>query len=211
MEKMYRLPLNLQLFAEGEGGEGDGEQAKEVETSKTFTQEELDKIVADRLARERKKAEKYSDYDDIKTKLTEYERLAEEKRLADLSEQERLAEAAKKHEEEKQALASELEKVRGEIQKERITNEFIKAATGKVAYVDAALKLADLSTVKMEDGKVTGMDEVVENLLKANPFLANKPQQPIGGGTNPSGDSTQLDVKDMNPFQMLKTAYGTKV
>ncbi|AQT83255.1 hypothetical protein B1222_00300 [Paenibacillus larvae subsp. pulvifaciens] len=145
MEKMYRLPLNLQLFAEGEGGEGDGEQAKEVETSKTFTQEELDKIVADRLARERKKADKYSDYDDIKTKLAEYERLAEEKRQADLSEQERLAEAAKKHEEEKQTLADELEKMRGEIEKERITNEFIKAATGKVAYVDAALKLADLS------------------------------------------------------------------
>lgn len=211
MEKTYRLPLNLQLFAEGEGGEGDGEQAKGEETTKTFTQEELDKIVADRLARERKKVEKYSDYDDIKTKLTEYERLAEEKRQADLSEQERLADAAKKHEEEKQALAAELEKVRGEIQKERITNEFIKAATGKVAYVDAALKLADLSAVNVEGGKVTGMGEVVENLLKANPFLANKPQQPIGGSTNPSGDSAQLDVKDMNPFQMLKTAYGTKV
>ncbi|MCY9509985.1 hypothetical protein M5W68_15460 [Paenibacillus larvae] len=211
MEKTYRLPLNLQLFAEGEGGEGDGEQTKGEETTKTFTQEELDKIVADRLARERKKAEKYNDYDDIKTKLTEYERLAEEKRQADLSEQERLAEVAKKHEEEKQALAAELEKMRGEIEKERITNEFIKAATGKVAYVDAALKLADLSTVKMEDGKVTGMDEVVDGLLKANPFLANKPQQPIGGGTNPSGDSAQVDVKDMNPFQLLKMGYGTKV
>ncbi|AXF39767.1 hypothetical protein LEY_6 [Paenibacillus phage Ley] len=211
MEKMYRLPLNLQLFAESEGGEGDGEQAKEVETSKTFTQEELDKIVADRLARERKKAEKYSDYDDIKTKLAEYERLAEEKRQADLSEQERLAEAAKKHEEEKQTLADELEKMRGEIEKERITNEFIKAATGKVAYVDAALKLADLSGVKVKDGKVTGMDEVVEGLLKDNPFLANKPQQPVGGGTNPSGDSAQVDVKDMNPFQLLKMGYGTRV
>ncbi|MDT2240699.1 hypothetical protein P7H22_10635 [Paenibacillus larvae] len=168
MEKTYRLPLNLQLFAEGEGGErwrrwrrrwrraNEGE-----ETTKTFTQEELDKIVADRLAQERKKAEKYSDYDDIKTKLTEYERLAEEKRLADLSEQERLAEAAKKHEEEKQALASELEKVRGEIERTH-HQRVIKAATGKVAYVDAALKLVDLSTVKVEDGKVTGMDEVVD-------------------------------------------------
>ncbi|AQZ48379.1 hypothetical protein ERICIV_02237 [Paenibacillus larvae subsp. larvae] len=211
MEKMYRLPLNLQLFAEGEGGEGDGEQAKEVETSKTFTQEELDKIVADRLARERKKADKYSDYDDIKTKLAEYERLAEEKRQADLSEQERLAEAAKKHEEEKQTLADELEKMRGEIEKERITNEFIKAATGKVAYVDAALKLADLSGVKVKDGKVTGMDEVVEGLLKDNPFLANKPQQPVGSSTNPSGDSAQVDAKDTNPFQLLKMGYGTKV
>ncbi|MED1164271.1 hypothetical protein [Bacillus paranthracis] len=211
MEKMYRLPLNLQLFAEGEGGEGDGEQAKEVETSKTFTQEELDKIVADRLARERKKADKYSDYDDIKTKLAEYERLAEEKRQADLSEQERLAEAAKKHEEEKQTLADELEKMRGEIEKERITNEFIKAATGKVAYVDAALKLADLSGVKVKDGKVTGMDEVVEGLLKDNPFLANKPRQPVGSSTNPSGDSAQVDAKDTNPFQLLKMGYGTKV
>ncbi|MEV2312441.1 Clp protease ClpB [Paenibacillus larvae] len=211
MDKTYRLPINLQLFAEGEGGESDGEQTKGEETTKTFTQEELDKIVADRLARERKKAEKYGDYDDIKMKLSEYERLAEEKRLADLSEQERLAEAAKKHEEEKQALASELEKVRGEIQKERITNEFIKAATGRVAYVDAALRLADLSGVKVKDGKVIGMDEVIEGLLKDNPFLANKPQQPVGSSTNPSGDSTQVDAKDTNPFQLLKMGYGTKV
>ncbi|MDT2193395.1 hypothetical protein [Paenibacillus larvae] len=63
MEKTYRLPLNLQLFAEGEGGEGEwreggGEQTKGEETTKTFTQEELNKIVADRLARERKKARK---------------------------------------------------------------------------------------------------------------------------------------------------------
>ncbi|MDT2260643.1 hypothetical protein P7H06_15585 [Paenibacillus larvae] len=35
-------------------------------------------------------------------------------------------------------------------------------------------------------------------MLKANPFLADKPQQPIGGGTNPSGDSAQVDAKDMN-------------
>ncbi|MEV2662442.1 hypothetical protein ABNC42_18595 [Paenibacillus larvae] len=211
MEKTYRLPLNLQLFAEGEVGEEEGNQIGEGEAPKTFTQEELDKIVADRLARERKKSEKYADYDDIKTKLTEYERLTEEKRLADLSEQERLAEAAKKQEEEKQALASELEKMRSQIEKERITNEFIKTATGKVAYVDAALKLADLSTVKVEDGKVTGMDEVIDGLLKDNPFLVGKPQLPVGGSTNPSGDSAQVDIKDMNPFQLLKMGYGTKV
>ncbi|MDT2236645.1 hypothetical protein P7H19_10550 [Paenibacillus larvae] len=54
------------------------------------------------------------------------------------------------------------------------------------------------------------MDEVVDGLLKANPFLANKPQQPIGGGTNPSGDSAQVDTKDMNLFQLLKMGYGTK-
>ena len=44
--------------------------------SKTFTQEELDEIVKKRLERERgKSAEKYGDYDNVKAKLAEYEKL----------------------------------------------------------------------------------------------------------------------------------------
>ncbi|MDT2287324.1 hypothetical protein P7H17_16580 [Paenibacillus larvae] len=52
------------------------------------------------------------------------------------------------------------------------------------------------------------MDEVVDGLLKTNPFLANKPRQPIGGGTV----KRRLGwwIQKMNPFQLLKMGYGTK-
>ncbi|MDT2262365.1 hypothetical protein P7H12_00055 [Paenibacillus larvae] len=54
------------------------------------------------------------------------------------------------------------------------------------------------------------MDEVVDGLLKANPFLANKPQQPIGGGTNPSGDQQVDKQRGGTVPNCSKMGYGTK-
>lgn len=70
MEKATRkflLPLNLQLFAEGDGeGEGNenGDGGQNTPAGKTFTQEELDRIVGERLARAKK--DKPEDYDDLR-------------------------------------------------------------------------------------------------------------------------------------------------
>ena len=51
-----RLPLDLQLFAEEISGDNGGVVTPEPkEPEKTFTQADIDRIVADRLARERKK------------------------------------------------------------------------------------------------------------------------------------------------------------
>ena len=78
--------------------------SKTEEPAKTFTQDELDKIVADRISRERKKYDKFSDYDSLKSKADEYEKALEEKRLAELSAQERAEELAKKFEAERNDL-----------------------------------------------------------------------------------------------------------
>jgi len=43
-------------------------------SDKTFTQGELDRIVGERVGRER---QKYADYDDLKTKASEYDKLAD--------------------------------------------------------------------------------------------------------------------------------------
>ncbi|MDP1417438.1 hypothetical protein Q8G35_03335 [Peribacillus simplex] len=70
--------------------------AIETPEAKTFTQAEVDKILTDRIARANRKLEKFADYDDVKTKASEYEKLLEEKRLAELSKKGRLEEIAKK-------------------------------------------------------------------------------------------------------------------
>lgn len=60
MEDIRKIPLNLQLFAEDEA-ETEVDQANvdaEKETEKTFTQDEVNKIVQDRLAKEKAKNEK---------------------------------------------------------------------------------------------------------------------------------------------------------
>lgn len=60
MEDIRKIPLNLQLFADEEA-ETEVDQANvdaEKETEKTFTQDEVNKIVQDRLAKEKAKNEK---------------------------------------------------------------------------------------------------------------------------------------------------------
>lgn len=198
------LPLNLQYFAVEEPSV---EPTEPVEPTKTFTQAELDEIVTKRLERERKKFDKFADYDDLKAKASEYEQKLEEKRLAELSEQERLQEIAKKHEEEKQSLAQQLADLQAQNEREKITNEFIKAAPGvniPTDRIDAALKLADLSAVKVGDNGVEGLDEVLNTLVDSYKFLAEvkKPQQPIG---DPSNDGAGKD-NTKTAEQQLKEA-----
>jgi hypothetical protein len=167
---------------------------------KTFTQDELDEIVEKRLQRERKKLDKYSDYEDVKTKASEYEKLLEEKRLAELSEKERLEEIAKKHEQEKQSLAEQLDSLRKQAEQEKVVNAFIKAAPGvniPTDRIDAALKLADLSAVQIEDGTVNGVEDVLATLVDQYSFLVGeekKPQREIG---EPSNSGTSDEAKTL--------------
>ena len=210
--------INLQLFAEEETQENVGEsqepeqveqeeQGKGEETSettektngeteeKTFTQAELEEIIAKRLERERKK---YSDYDDLKTKVTEAEKQLEEKRLAEMSEKERAEELAKRYEQEKTELEQQLENIKQQAQREKVNNEFIKLANKyNVAYVDDALKLADFEGVNVdEEGKLHGVEEVVKALVKEKPFLVQKDQpKQIGGGTKKTQDDKTAESK----------------
>ena len=192
---------------------------------KIFTQEELDEIIAKRIERERKK---FADYEDIKTKLTEYEKKLEEQRLAELSEKDRAEELAKKAEEEKEKLAQQLAELQQQVQQEKIANEFIKQATAhNIAYIDDALKLADLSAVKVnEDGKVEGVEEAVKALVENKPFLVKQTKEPkqIGGGSQtkvPEGNTAEQllreaaekaqssnRIEDMAAYAKLKRELG---
>jgi hypothetical protein len=174
--------------------------------TKTFTQEELDKIVADRIARERKKIEKFADYDDLKTKASEYEKALEEKRLAELSAQERAEEIAKKFEAERNEYAKQLDELKSQAQREKIVNAFIKAAPGvniPSDRIDAALKLADLSAVNIGENGVEGLEDVMNALVTNYSFLAEvkKPQKPIGEATN-----SLKDTSEKTGEQLLKDA-----
>lgn len=223
--KTILFPMNLQFFADGgeddpatqpkEPGDEGGNGAKQPEGGEKkpgkveFTPEqqaELERILAERIARERKKLERYSDYDDLKKKAEEYEKMLEEKRLAELSEKERLEEIAKKHEAEKQALAQELEQLRESIKREKIVNEFIKVATAhNIAYIDDALKLADLSAVTVDEEGVKGVEDVVKALVQHKPFLlgqAKKEPKTVGGPSNPNPDGATQKTAE----QLLKEA-----
>lgn len=186
------LPLNLQYFAEETpSDEQPAEQHEENAQSdviqekveKTFTQAELDEIIGKKIG---KLKSRYADYDEIKTKASEYEAKLEEQRLAELSEKERAEELAKKFEEEKKALEAQLDAIKSQAEQEKIRNEFTKVASSAgITYLDDALALSDLSAVTIEDGKVTGVEDVVKALVENKPFLVGKAQpKPIGEATN---------------------------
>lgn len=55
-------------------------------------------------------------------------------------------------------------------------NAFLLASSGQVADPDAAWKLADKTGVTIDDdGKVTGMDDVITKTLEKYPYLSPKP------------------------------------
>ena len=198
------LRLNLQHFAEGDEPEAPTEPTTTAEPAKTFTQEELDKVVADRLAREKKKLEKFADYDDLKTKLSEFESAEQKRKEAEMTELEKLQAKLAEKETNEQTLAQQLADMKKTVEAEKIRNEFIKVATSEnIAYLDDALALADLSAVKIdEDGKVVGMVEVIKSLVDNKPFLlAKKQSKPIGESTNGNTDRA-----DKTAEQLLKEA-----
>ena len=157
---------------------------------KTFTQEELDRIIAERLGRER---EKTKDYDELKKKADELKKLQD----AQLTEQERqkkeLDEAtAAKADMEAKLKAKELEAqgilIRAEVR--------VQAAKLGFANPDDAYALADLAAVKVTDaGEVAGVDKALEKLAKDKPYLINKdsgatgtPRRAAPGGQPKPGD-----------------------
>ncbi|MGG0757556.1 hypothetical protein [Brevibacillus laterosporus] len=193
------FPMNLQTFAEDATEEQTPPTDDPVETPKTFTQEELDRIVADRVARERKKTEKYADYDDLKTKITEYEREREEKQRAEMTEIERWKTDYEKEVTAKQALEQSVTEMEAKYRQEKIRNAFITAATSaNIAHIDDAYILAstDLSKVTFdESGSVVGVDSVIQSLVETKPFLiaqTKKEPSTIGG---PSGYGHETGVK----------------
>ncbi|OMD07790.1 phage scaffolding protein [Paenibacillus odorifer] len=198
--KRSRYPLNLQLFAEGDS-----------ETDKTFTQADIDRIVADRLARDRKGRE---DYDDIKTKLTALEQADADRAKAEMSATERLetekADALKRAQEAEERNASVLT----EANKRLITAEFKTTARDANIPTDrlaAALKLADIGVVTVDDdGNVSGLADVITTLLAEHPYLANteggKSRQ-IGADTN--GGSRKIDTTGMSARDLLSLGYAS--
>ena len=181
-------------------------ESKPEQPEKTFTQAELDEIVAKRLERERKKYEKFADYDELKAKLAEYEKEREERQRAEMTEIERYKADYEKVTSEKQTLEQQLTELRETIKHEKIVNEFFKVATAlNVAYIDDALKLADLSAVTVDEEGVKGVKEAVEALVQHKPFLlaqAKKEPKTIGSPSNPNPNEAAQKTAE----QLLKEA-----
>ncbi|QNK54558.1 scaffolding protein [Paenibacillus sp. PAMC21692] len=190
-KRKYRLPLNLQMFAEGDPEPTPNPDPTPPEPKTvTMTQDELDALIG----REKAKAKKpYADYDELKTKLAGLESAEAERTKAAMTEAERLqaelADERRKREESESKTSGRL-----------IKSEFRALAKESGIRADAiedAFKLADMTSVKVSDeGDVEGVADVIKTLLESKPYLAEtaKPApRPIGGpaGGDPKPEKTK--------------------
>lgn len=197
------LTHNLQYFAEGGEQEStetnpDGQQSTETQVEspdsaeKTFTQSQLDELIAKRIERERKK---FADYDELKSKLSEFESQAEEKRQSELTDLQKAQEQAQQFEAKVQELTAQLEAERTKSQDQALKATYKQVASSfGIVDVEAALILSDLSAVSFdENGEVIGVEDAVKKLVEHKPYLvAKKHTQPIGTATN-GGSSGQSE------------------
>lgn len=199
--KNVKYPMNLQLFAEGDPNlePTPQEPAADPQPTKTFTQEDVDRLVTDRLARERKK---YGDYEDLKAELTKLKSVEEERQKAEMSATERaevertkaLERAAEAEKAKEDALSAANQRL--------IKAEFRDVARELKLRPDAlksALKLVDLSAVEVDDeGNVKGLEDAVKALIEDNPYMVEQPKKepktigdPSGGDPKPEKTKEQ--------------------
>lgn len=155
------------------------------------SQAELDRIIQDRLSRERAK---FADYDDLKTKASRLDEI-EAANQTELEKAQRAAEEATQR-------ATQLEQQ----YRAATVRSAVQAAAMKAGAVDpdAVLALLPSDAVTIgDDGQVTGADEAVGALLEAKPFLKGQaapsfPPVPQGQ-QGKAGSITRDDLKRMSP------------
>lgn len=148
--------------------QGDGQPPV---ADRTFTQDELNAVVSDRLRRER---EKYADYDDLKAAKARLDGI-EQERLSELEKaQKRLADAEQERDEARQ-------RAQDTAIHAALAMEAVKAGA---LHPEDAFHLAELGGVVLgDDGKVQGAVEAVAELLKGNRLvLKGKPAPSLDAG-----------------------------
>jgi hypothetical protein len=168
------------------------------DTQQTFTQADLDRIVQQRIQRERAK---FADYDEVKAAADRLSEL-EAAQLTELEKATQKANAAEAARDEALSRAKQM-LVRAAVIEEA-------ARAGAVdADVVAALLPQDALTVE-DDGSVSGVRDAVKDLLKSKPFLAQQNTQAVGSAdSGPRGAATPSQLTrdhlaGMTPQQIVE-------
>lgn len=178
------------------GGEGTNSSS----APRTFTQDEMNAIIQDRLNRERGK---YADYEDLKGKASKLDQL-EAERLSDIERAQAEATSAAER-------ASKAEEaLKGERLRNAVYAESVKAGA---VDPDAVLALLDRTSLLSDDGTPTGVGDAITALLETKPYLKAQltaPKGNIGQGERgaPTGGATftREQLKDSKFFEANKAA-----
>lgn len=169
-------------------------------TTRTFSQEDVDRIVSERVAREQKK---YEGFDELKAKAAKLDELE----AADQTETQRLA-----AERDAAIAAADAAKQSGQTALEQANTTLKRAEVIAKAAAAGAAVPADVYTLLAgdpahrehmqkvtvgDDGQVTGAEEAVKALLEARPHLVGTTPRPgsgDGGARHPAAPA-DLDAQ----------------
>ncbi len=161
------------------------------------SQEDLDRIISDRLARERSK---FSDYDDLRRKAAEFDKAQE----AAQSEQEKAVNAARK-----EAAAEATQAANG-----RLVAAEARALAAELRFRNPALavRTVDLSAVKVADDGTVDADAIkaaLSDLAKAEPYLVGEdPPKPPPNGFGGGPRKTDTTTEATPGLGRLRSAYA---
>ena len=148
---------------------GETVETTPAQETTAFTQADVDRILKERLAQERKK---YSDYDTLKAKVQEVE-------AASLSEAEKTAKRLQELEAQNQQLASERREL-------SIRAAITEAAAAAGLPADAAYRLIDKTALTTaDDGTIQNAAELVKGVVEAYPGLVRNPTPRVPAANPP--------------------------
>ena len=184
--------------------QGGGEQQPE---QRTLTQQDVDRIVSERLARQKAQ---YADYDDLKAKAAKLREFEEAQKTELQKAQERLDKIERERDE---AIAKSTDRM--------IRAAFLAAATKAGAvHPSDVYALADVANVTIDDdGNVLGATEAVKAVVDAGRVPLNaKPAAPrMDGGAGGGARSTEQvptltddELKMASRFGITAEAYAKR-
>lgn len=204
MTKPFILRMNLQLFAadggsggagddgqstsggagdgaaQGAGGAGQGDRSKGGEDAKTFTQDDVNRIIQDRLAKERQKWEK-----EFQTKLDEAKTEAE--KLAKMN-------AEQKAEYERQKREQELAKREAEITRRELRATALETLAEKGLPKQLA-DILDYTDAESTNKSIESVEKVFREAVEAavnERLKGGAPKGGTGGGNNAIPDAEKI-------------------
>ena len=160
----------------GEGANVEGESSVGKEYEAPATQADLDRIIESRLARERSK---FGDYDELKSKVSEYE----DWKQSQLSDQEKAVAAAREEGKQEATTAFERKLVSAEV-------KIHAAALGFHDVGDALAGFGDELPLKDGEPDSEAILAVLADLVEKKPYLvkSSEPRQPKGKPKLPAGE-----------------------
>ncbi|WP_373070125.1 hypothetical protein [Gemmatimonas sp.] len=184
-----------------EGTEPAGTEITPPAWTAPATQADLDRIINERLTRERAK---FADYDTVKARATKLDEI-EAANLSDLDKANAARDAAETRATEREATANR------KLIKAAVTTAVAGKTADGVTADDIIGYLGELTVT--DDGDIDGLTETIEALLEAKAFLKSAapaaPTAPVTttGATNPARNSNAgqiTDISGMSPPEIAQ-------